>query len=394
MTKKYAVKKTRSEDDRRSLNAKLLTYCAMAGGTLAAAAPANAAIVYSGIKNLPLDSTHTPVNIDLDNNTANDFVFRYGNSTNFKSLTNTRFQWLEIAGMAQNRVLAASSVARNIAKSSAVSSSQSSWNGAAPLARYWHKQYFISNRYTNFNTTTNTKASCKAYSKVNTSVCTSYGTSKNTHKTYTYNKVSNGSNSSAYGNFNASKGYLGVQFSINSATHYGWIQFEGNSGASSGTIIDWAYETDNATSIKAGDTGVSSSTTTTVAPTTTTTTVAPTTTTTTVAPTTTTTTVAPTTTTSSISTTTTTAGMTTTTTTVHAGPCPATQVLGADNPELDSLRAFRDSRLAQSAAGRRLAQIYYAHADGINAVLDRSPALRAAARRVLEKIAPLVGRKE
>jgi hypothetical protein len=83
-----------------------------------------------------------------------------------------------------------------------------------------------------------------------------------------------------------------------------------------------------------------------------------------------------------------------TTTTTIAGPCPATQVLGADNPKLDNLRALRDSRLAQSAVGRRIIGIYYSNAASINAALERSPLLQAAARKILEAIAPAVGKKE
>jgi hypothetical protein len=122
---------------------------------------------------------------------------------------------------------------------------------------------------------------------------------------------------------------------------------------------------------------------------------ATTTTTTTTAPTTTTTTsVIPSTTTSlpGGSTATTTIGNATTTTTTTG--CPAKQVLGADNPQLESLRDFRDSKLAQSAVGRRIINIYYNNADSINAALERSPVLRAVARRVLEMIAPMVGRKQ
>jgi hypothetical protein len=74
--------------------------------------------------------------------------------------------------------------------------------------------------------------------------------------------------------------------------------------------------------------------------------------------------------------------------------CPATKVLGSDNPNLENLRDFRDSKLANSAVGRRIIQIYYNNADSINAALERSPVLRAASRRVLEVIAPMVGRKE
>jgi hypothetical protein len=44
--------------------------------------------------------------------------------------------------------------------------------------------------------------------------------------------------------------------------------------------------------------------------------------------------------------------------------------------------------------GRRIIGIYYNNADSINAALERSPALRAVTRRVLEVVAPMVGRKE
>jgi len=85
----------------------------------------------------------------------------------------------------------------------------------------------------------------------------------------------------------------------------------------------------------------------------------------------------------------------TTTTTVEGSTpktiCPSTKVLGADNPNLQNLRDFRDSKLAQSSIGRKAIQIYYANADSINAALESSPVLRAAARRVLEVIAPMVG---
>ena len=102
-----------------------------------------------------------------------------------------------------------------------------------------------------------------------------------------------------------------------------------------------------------------------------------------------------TTTTSVISTTTTTtgSGSTTTTTTGGGKPCPAKQVLGADNPKLEQIRDFRNSKLTKSAIGRKVIQIYYNNADSINAALDRSPALKAVTRRVLEVIAPMVGKK-
>jgi len=90
----------------------------------------------------------------------------------------------------------------------------------------------------------------------------------------------------------------------------------------------------------------------------------------------------------------TTSTISTTTSVPGDGPCAATQVLGADNPELENLRAFRDSTLAQSPVGRKILRIYYNNAGSINAAFERSPALRAAARRVLAVLAPMAGRKE
>jgi hypothetical protein len=91
-------------------------------------------------------------------------------------------------------------------------------------------------------------------------------------------------------------------------------------------------------------------------------------------------------------TTTTTIDGTTTTTTISGRKCPIIKALGENNQKLENLRNFRDSKLATSAVGRRITQIYYNNADSINDALERSPALRAAARSVLEVIAPLVGK--
>jgi len=84
----------------------------------------------------------------------------------------------------------------------------------------------------------------------------------------------------------------------------------------------------------------------------------------------------------------------TTTTTAPFRLCPARQILGNDNPNLIILRVFRDSRLAQSTVGRKVIQIYYNNADSINDALERSPALRAVTRRMVEVITPLIGNKE
>ncbi len=92
------------------------------------------------------------------------------------------------------------------------------------------------------------------------------------------------------------------------------------------------------------------------------------------------------------STTTTTTATPSTTTTTTVRPCLAKKTLGEGNQHLENLRFFRDNTLAQSAVGCKIIQIYYNNADTINAALERNPGLLAAARRVLEVIAPMVGK--
>ena len=74
--------------------------------------------------------------------------------------------------------------------------------------------------------------------------------------------------------------------------------------------------------------------------------------------------------------------------------CPIARLIGANNPNLSSLRSFRDGALAESKLGRKAIQLYYGNAAGMNETLDRSPGLKAVTRRALEIIAPMVGRKE
>ena len=97
----------------------------------------------------------------------------------------------------------------------------------------------------------------------------------------------------------------------------------------------------------------------------------------------------------STSTTTTSVAPTTSTTTTTTGggkPCPAKKALGENNPKLENLRYFRDSKLAQNAVGRKAIQIYYNNAESINAALERSPALRTVVRIALEELAPMLGK--
>ncbi len=72
------------------------------------------------------------------------------------------------------------------------------------------------------------------------------------------------------------------------------------------------------------------------------------------------------------------------------GPCAAAAVLGADDAQLDTLRAFRDTVLAKSPAGQQLIKIYYAKSAAIIAAIEKNPALKGYAAAALQAVLPAV----
>ncbi|MFN7134216.1 MAG: CFI-box-CTERM domain-containing protein [Myxococcales bacterium] len=69
----------------------------------------------------------------------------------------------------------------------------------------------------------------------------------------------------------------------------------------------------------------------------------------------------------------------------------ATAVYGADAPELAAFRAFRDRTLMPTRAGRWLVRGYYRAGPVLARAASSRPALRRAARALLERIRPWVG---
>lgn len=72
------------------------------------------------------------------------------------------------------------------------------------------------------------------------------------------------------------------------------------------------------------------------------------------------------------------------------GSCAAAYVLGSDDPQLDTLRAFRDNVLAKSPTGQQLIKMYYTQNDKIIALLESSPAFKKSAKNILVAIAPAI----
>jgi len=72
------------------------------------------------------------------------------------------------------------------------------------------------------------------------------------------------------------------------------------------------------------------------------------------------------------------------------GSCAAAAVLGADDAQLDTLRAFRDGVLAKSPVGQQLVKIYYAKSGALIAAFEKNPALKNYAKAALEAALPVV----
>lgn len=174
---------------------RLKIYSAAAAGVLAIAPSAEAAVHYSGIQNLPVNSS-TSQNIDLNNDGSNDFTFN--------PITFSPAHLIEMD-----------------AGSNGFIGTQRGNSDAANLP----SNYLIGP----------TLAGTRIY-----------------WRTVPYSTTLNGTQYGAIGtngNFNNTTGFIGVRFHskdcLESDWNYGWIQYHGNTSIGSpqsGTIIDWAYE--------------------------------------------------------------------------------------------------------------------------------------------------------
>jgi|Deesub1362B_J571_1020462.scaffolds.fasta_scaffold00289_23 hypothetical protein len=195
---------------KESTKRRLKAYTAVATGALVVASQAEAAVQYSGLQNLTVDAFNTPVDVDLNGDGVVDFRFYFFYSYYYGYIINTLAinpftlgdSWIDTTANGDPARLPTSYPIR-----ATLVNPSFSWDYESRdiLALYSNK----------------------------------YG--------------------STDGNFVGQRGYIGVRFisaQCNSGNyHYGWIQFEGAADASSGTIIDWAYEDQCNTPILAGDRG-------------------------------------------------------------------------------------------------------------------------------------------
>jgi predicted secreted protein len=72
--------------------------------------------------------------------------------------------------------------------------------------------------------------------------------------------------------------------------------------------------------------------------------------------------------------------------------CPAIYLLGDGDPRLETLRQFRDEILSRSTAGKKIIEAYYKNGEKIIAILDKNPAVKKSARKVLEALISVIKR--
>lgn len=71
-------------------------------------------------------------------------------------------------------------------------------------------------------------------------------------------------------------------------------------------------------------------------------------------------------------------------------PCAAAYLLGAGDPRLDTVRQFRDKRLAASPAGRSLIRLYYEKSGAVIGLCEKKPAVKKSLHLLLELLIPIV----
>ncbi len=198
--------------DKISLNKRLLQYSVAAGAALSLASPleASAAVHYSGVQNILVD-TNGGFALDMDTFSGNshpnpDFYFYNSAFTSF--IGSYAFNGVYGLNNYNNELLVGTS--KYLVESIPFSNQLQDITATPPPG------------FT-YIATLNARVAFKPVSS-----------------TYTF------------GNFVGAPGYIGVRFLIGANTHYGWIQIQSAADLTSTTIIDWAYEDQPDTPIHVG----------------------------------------------------------------------------------------------------------------------------------------------
>ena len=177
-----ARKNTLEQKNTRRLQKQLTAYSVAAGAVLALASTADAApLIYSGKMNVALNDPGNPYFIDLDGDGNDDFKL-----SPFVTYFGP-FSFVTISGLSGAQV------------------------GLQP------NNYFVQKFNESYHIVPGNPANWSSYGWLNGFF---YGG----------------------GVFNGDHGFIGIKFDIGANEHLGWIEYEGDLGQASGTIVSWAYE--------------------------------------------------------------------------------------------------------------------------------------------------------
>ena len=175
------------------MDKRLAAYSVAAAGMLAVAPAADAAIQYSGPRNIVINLGNQNVLIDLNNDGNDDFQFVLSSNSSYFYMSLGQSGRSVIAEQINHR--------------------------PAILPNNYQVKDALNNPY--------------------------YWTSSVSSSTLA------GPNN---GNFKGKRGFLGVKFNTAGGIRHGWVQIDGTSWPAQGIIVDWAYE-DTGAPIAAGVTG-------------------------------------------------------------------------------------------------------------------------------------------
>ncbi len=290
MSKKRINKENQGKASASSRDVKLFAYCAMAGGALVAAQPANAAVVYSGVKDYKLTDNKT-IELDLDGGGVVDFEFKnfigasytqHGLTCNSQGCFSSWYQrndanFILLGEHPENAIGGMYSFSYkntdapspgpkldtipfrfqghvNLAAGTPIPNNENPlwfWlDGLKNNRPSAGKLGFLGKSFDNF-------AFPLSYGEFRSGpVSSNSGAPRRGPKA----NVPGWATASVYGTFaNQPAGLLGVKFDMNGTTHYGWVRYQGTDEDNAttptvltGTIIDWAYQDKPDTPIYAG----------------------------------------------------------------------------------------------------------------------------------------------
>lgn len=199
----------------KSLEKRLMAYTAAAAGVMALAPGAEAAVHYSGPKDLTLNPQTSPITIDLNNDQVSDFRFSaYGYASTYSS------DGLQVTFSIGAQIVSPITSGGKGGTGIIESPERLLFSYSFPFPVKLGTGYKIQDTLQNHSWTDFPVGILDAR---------------------IYYKYGNESISYAFGNFHNSTGCLGVRFNTADGIKYGWIRFQGTS-PSSGIIKDWAYE--------------------------------------------------------------------------------------------------------------------------------------------------------